>query len=55
MNDRRKRSIYFGVALAIGFGIYDYFTLGVVNPTKIIGSAIIGGALYGLLLKIQGR
>ena len=55
MNDRRKRAIFFGIALAIGFGIYDMLTIGNVNPTKIIGCAIVGGALYGLMLKIQGR
>ncbi len=55
MQSRTKKAVMFGAALAIGFALFDLITLGTVDPVRAIGCGIIGGALYGLMLKFQGR
>jgi|GEM_PF-4936577 len=52
---RIKRGIVFGIALAVGFTLYDWVALQELNISRTIISGIAGGAVYALMLKIQGR
>lgn len=55
MHPRTEKSAKFAVALGLGFALFDFITLGTVDVVRVIGTAIIAGALYSLMLKIQGR
>ena len=55
MSTIAKRAIVFGIALAIGMGLIDWFSDGEIKLIKLIVGGIVGGAVYGLILKWQGR
>lgn len=55
MTGRDKRALQFAVGLMVGFGIYDWFSHGSINIVRLIFAAIVGGGLYWLILKMQGR
>lgn len=55
MTARTKRSIFFAVGLAVGIGAVDWFSSNEISLIKLITGGIVGGLVYNLMLKWQGR
>ena len=55
MVSRNRRALYFCVGLIVGFGIIDWVLHQEFNIVKLLVSGVVGGAVYWLILKMQGR
>lgn len=50
-----KRTLVFGIGLAIGIGLVDWIGYQELNVVKLMVAGIVGGGAYHYILKLQGR